>query len=101
MLLAVVPSDATDETEPSVIRLSPTAIKAFNKYVANVMRAGVPLHGVVTEISFADDVQYATLRFTIEKGNDNFLIASGLRDGARHRLLQEPDVSNFQDPKRK
>jgi hypothetical protein len=101
VLLAVIPPDADESTEISVIRLSPTAIKAFNKYTLQVGSAGVPLHGVVTTISFAEDVQYATLRFSIDKGNDNFMVANSLRDAARRRLVQEPDVSNFQQAKRK
>jgi hypothetical protein len=101
VLLSVIPPDATEDTEPLRIRLSPTAIKAFNKYVASVARAGVPLHGVVTELSFAEDVQYATLRFNIDGPNEGFALANSMRDGARHALMQEPDVSNFEAPKGK
>jgi hypothetical protein len=101
VLLSVIPPGSQPDTEPLRIRLSPTAIKAFNKYVASVARAGVPLHGVVTQLSFAEDVQYATLRFDIDGPNEEFAQASALRDSARHALMQEPDVSNFEEPKGK
>jgi hypothetical protein len=101
VLIAVIPTNATEDTDPFIIRLSPTAITAFNKYVATLNRAGAPLTAVITNISFAEDTQYPTLRFDFEAGNPNNEIALFLRSVARTRLLQEPDTSGFKDGKTK
>lgn len=101
VLIALLPPDADEDTEISVIRLSPTSIKPFNKHVANVAKYGAPIYGVVTTLSFAEDTTYASLRFDIEKVNDKFAIANAARESARRRLMTEPDVSGFEPPKGK
>lgn len=62
-LLALLPVDADDETPIMVLKVSPTALKAFDSYVASVARSfQLPPLGVVTEIGFDEAVTY-TARF--------------------------------------
>jgi hypothetical protein len=83
-----------DDEDVFVIKISPTGAKFFNKHVAAVGKASVPLYGALTEISFAPDATYPSLRFGIAGFNERFKADGALRDVARHRLLQEPDVSS-------
>jgi hypothetical protein len=97
--LAVLPTDATEDTPIWVLKTSPTAIKHFNSYVAKVARAaGVPVAAVTTEIFFDPSSTYASLRFEATGVNPVFELTVTRKDEARHRLLQEPDVSNFEMP---
>lgn len=95
-LLALLPVDADNETPIMVLKVSPTAIKAFDSYVASVSRSfQLPPLGVVTEIDFDDAVTYASLRFKNPHPNENIELAFNRRDEARARLMTEPDVSTF------
>ncbi len=97
-LLALLPVDADNETPVMVLKVSPTAIKAFDSYVATVARSfQLPPLGVVTEISFDDAVTYASLRFKNPTPNENIELAFNRRDEARKRLMTEPDVSSFEN----
>ena len=96
-LLALLPVDADSETPIMVLKVSPTAIKAFDSYVASVARSfQLPPLGVVTEIGFDDAVTYASLRFKNPTPNENIELAFNRRDEARARLMTEPDVSAFE-----
>lgn len=98
--LAVMPPDATPDTPIWVLKTSPTAIKAFNNYVSKVARsAQVPVTAVVTKLFFDPSSTYASVRFEAMGVNPVFELSTKRRDEARHRLLQEPDVSTFELPK--
>jgi hypothetical protein len=63
-LLAIVPADATPNTTPWLIKVSPTGLKGFTNYI-NRLRNGkglLPLQ-VQTRISFDPKVDYPTLTF--------------------------------------
>lgn len=95
-LLAMLPLDADNDTPVMILKVSPTAIKAFDSYVAAVARSfQLPPLGVVTEISFDDASSYASLRFKNPRPNENIELAFQRRDEARKRLLTEPDVSSY------
>lgn len=99
VLLAVLPTDATDDTPIWLLEASPTAIKHFNSYVTKVARtAKVPVHAVVTKISFDDDSTYASLRFDAAGVNPVFNLTRSRREEAIDRLKEEPDVSAFEMP---
>jgi hypothetical protein len=97
-LLAVIPEDADATTEIAVLSVSPTALKAFDGYVRSLASSlqMVPFQ-VVTEIKFAEDQTYATLRFGNPKpaSEDLVAIAYSLREAARVRLLAKPDLSGY------
>ena len=93
--LAVLPSDATEDSPLYVIKTSPTAINPFNNHVAKVGRTvSLPLWAVTTKVFFDPAVSYASLRFDIAGPNPIAEMTSRRRDEARHRLLQEPDFSS-------
>ena len=53
--------DADNETQSWCLKVSPTAIKAFDSYVTSVARSfQLPPLGVVTEPCFDDGVTYAS-----------------------------------------
>lgn len=95
-LLAVLPPDADDETEIWTLKVSPTAIKAFDGFVASVNRAfQLPPVGVVVTVSFSDAKDYPSLEFTDPQPNNNVAVHFGRHEEAREMLLREPDVSTF------
>jgi hypothetical protein len=99
--LAIVPADATLETEPMILTTSPTAISAFESYViglaASVGRMPVE---VVTHIAFKPDADWPTLVFGKPKPlTDKQLgIMMKLREKAQPALdLQGPRAANDRD----
>ena len=95
-LLAVLPPDADDETEIWTLKVSPTAIKAFDGFVASVNRAfQLPPVGVVVTVGFSDAKDYPSLEFTDPQPNNNVAVHFGRQEEARDMLLREPDVSTF------
>ena len=95
-LLAVLPPDADDETEIWTLKVSPTAIKAFDGFVASVNRAfQLPPVGVVVTVGFSDAKDFPSLEFTDPQPNNNVAVHFGRQEEAREMLLREPDVSAF------
>lgn len=95
-LLAVLPPDADDETEIWTLKVSPTAIKAFDGFVASVNRAfQLPPVGVVVTVGFSDAKDYPSMEFTDPQPNNNVAVHFGRQEEAREMLLREPDVSTF------
>ena len=95
-LLAVLPPDADDETEIWTLKVSPTAIKAFDGFVASVNRAfQLPPVGVVVTVSFSDAKDFPSLEFAEAQPNNNVAVHFGRQEEARELLLREPDVSAF------
>lgn len=95
-LLALLPTDADAETPMMVLKVSPTGLRAFDGHVSSVVRSySMPVRGVVTEISFSPDQEYATMRFRAigPAPKDLVLLAQSRKDEAQARLLTEPDVS--------
>ena len=96
-LLCVLPVDADEDTPLQIIKVSSTGLKSFDGHVASVaQKAGVPIRGVITKITFSDD-EWASLRFSVVQKltpKDPLLaIAQSMKEVALQRLLTEPDVS--------
>ena len=95
-VLAVMPPDADDDTEIWTLKVSPTAIKAFDGFVAGVNRAfQLPPVGVVVTVGFSDAKDFPSLEFTDPQLNENVAVHFGRQDEAREMLMREPDVSSF------
>ena len=95
-LLALLTPDADAETPLYLLKVSPTAVKNFDAHVNSVANSfKMPVRAVVTQISFSQESEYATLRFkTLRPAEkDLLLVAHGRLEEARKRLLTEPDVS--------
>lgn len=94
-LLALLTPDADAETPLYLLKVSPTAIKNFDAHVNSVANSfKMPVRAVVTQISFSQESEYATLRFkTLRPAEkDLLLMAHNRLEEARKRLLTEPDV---------
>lgn len=95
-VLAVMPPDADDDTEIWTLKVSPTAIRAFDGFVAGVNRAfQLPPVGVVVTVGFSDAKDFPSLEFTDPQLNENVAVHFGRQDEAREMLMREPDVSSF------
>lgn len=95
-VLAVLPPDADADTPLWVLKVSPTALKAFDAYVTGIARQfQLPPVGVVTEVSFDETVSYASLRFGNPEPNQNLEVCFSRKEEAKARLMTEPDVSQF------
>lgn len=94
-LLALLPSDADDDTPFSVIHVSPTALKAFDGYVAKLASMGKLPCSVVTMIGFDTKLDYASLRFGNPDPVDDDRLGyfMGRQAEAMKRLLTEPDLT--------
>ena len=94
-LLAVIPLDADAETPIWLLKVSPTAISGFDGHVGNVGRIyNMPVRAVVTEISFDEHSEYASLRFRAvgPAPKELVLLAHGMKAEAQKLLLTEPTV---------
>jgi hypothetical protein len=93
-LLGLLPLDADANTPISILKVSPTAIRAFDGHVANVARKhGMPIRAVATKFSFSDE-EYASVRFTDMGLADKGLVleANARKADVMARLLTEPNV---------
>lgn len=98
-LLAVLPPDATADIPLWKLAVSPTALKGFDGYVANVARVfGVPPVGVVTTVSLNENTEYPQLLFSNPQENPNLEVHFARQGEAREMLMTEPDVSAYQPP---
>jgi hypothetical protein len=95
-LLAVLPPDGADDTPLWTLGVSPTGIKGFDGYVANVARTfnTVPV-GVVTTVSLDPNVDYPSLRFGDPVPNPGLGTHFARQAEAKAMLAVEPDVSTF------
>jgi hypothetical protein len=99
VLMAILPTDATEETPFSILDISPTAIKGFSAYVASVA-SGLrrPPYGVVTHIECNPATKHDVAIFSDPQPIEDEAFIALLRSRkqeARERLLTEPDVSAF------
>lgn len=98
-VLAVLPPGATADTPLWILKVSPTALKAFDAYVTQVARQfHLPPVAVVTEISFDESVSYSSLRFGNPVPNEDLETYFARKGEALERLLTEPDVSQYEAP---
>lgn len=97
-LLALLPVNADVDTSLMVLKVSPSGIKHFDRYVGHVASlsnpdTGKPLHisQVVTTIGLDPSVTYPSLRFGKPAFNPNWSFFTRQLTRARDRLMTEPD----------
>ncbi len=94
--LAIVPVDATADTEPMILTVSPTGLKNFDNYV-NGLGSGddgkLPIQ-MVTQIAFNPKEAYPTLVFGAPEPLDDerLGVMMTLRDKAQSALDREPEI---------
>jgi hypothetical protein len=99
VLLALLPVDDVAGHDIWIVKTSPTAIRPFNKYASKISQMNIPIGVVRTKLYFDPDASYASIRFDalgIEADNVDAVMAR--KDEATKRLMQEPDVSQFEMP---
>jgi len=95
-VLAVMPAEANDETPIWLLKVSPTAIKAFDSYVRSVAATfQMPPVAVVTKVSFDENSDYPSLRFGDPQPNENLAVHFARQEEAKTLLQTEPDVSQY------
>jgi hypothetical protein len=94
--LAVLPPDADESTPIWLLKVSATALKGFDSFVAGVARSfTLPPVGVVVEITFDPATSYPKLVFSDPVLNENVADHFARQEEARELLAAEPDVSSF------
>ncbi len=99
-ILALLPPDAEEGAPLVELALSATAIKPFEKYVRDLARDyGKAPYCFVTEFTFDDGMDYASVRCVNPEVADGNLIALAysMRDDATKMLEAEPDCSEFEE----
>jgi len=98
-ILAIVQPDADPNSPLWLLKVSPTAIKAFDAYVQTIKAQfdGTPIL-VETDIYFASDEKFPSLRFGNPTENKNLAVHFARQKAAKERLLAEPDVSQYAPP---
>lgn len=91
--LLVLPGDFTDKSEPMTLDVSPTGLKAWNRYVDLLRKeyAVIPLQ-VVTTVQFDPNQSYPTLQFEYGDKHANVELAMRLRNRYSDMLYREPDL---------
>ena len=98
-MLALLPIDAEADTPIWILKVSPTGIQAFDKYVTTLSaQTGLPPVGVITTIGFDPALDYGSLRFGNPSANPDIAKFVARQKEARERLLVEPDVTPKSEP---
>ena len=90
--LLVVPLDADENTQPWVIDVSPTGLKHFDKYVNTLADLSMHPIQVATDISFAENEPYPSLRFKAVEPHKELELMWALKEQGQSILHQEPNV---------
>jgi len=90
--LLLVPVDADENTLPWVLKVSPTGLKHFDKYVSTLSDNERHPIEVVTDIYFEENEAYPSLRFKALKPNANIELMWSLKERGQEILMQEPQV---------
>lgn len=97
--LAVLPPDATVDTPIWLLKVSPTALKAWGAYVRSISSVfeTIPV-GVTTTFTFDENSDYASIRFNDPAPNENLETCFSRMAEAKKLLETEPDVSAYDAP---
>lgn len=99
-LALLSPDSDAENAQLTILELSATAIKPFEKYVrALAKNYGKAPYCFITEFFMDDSVDYASVRCGNPEPADAGLLklAFSLRDDAEKMLAQEPDVADFDE----
>jgi hypothetical protein len=101
VIIAILPpeEDSIDSHDIWVMKISPTAIRPFNKYASKVSQMNLPIGVVRTRFFLDPDSAFASVRFEalgVEADCIDGVIAR--KEEASKRLTEEPDVSQFEMP---
>ena len=94
--IAVLPPTADATTPLWKLKVSPTALRSFDSYVADVARSfnTIPA-GVITTVGLNEAVDYPSLTFSDPTPNPQIADHFARQEEARAMLSVEPDVSKY------
>ena len=87
--VAVVPANATEDSRPMILDVSPTALKFFDGFVTKLSKLGMIPAQVVAEIDFSDS-DFPQLTFAIGEPHGKDELMWKLRGDAQDLLDKEP-----------
>ena len=93
--LIIVPPDATDETQPYTLYVSPSGMTKFSRYVNDLITHQMHPIEVISLISFDPNAAYPSLQFTFDPKtpkHGNLDVMMQLRARIQPMLLREPEV---------
>lgn len=93
--LAVTAADNNPNPDIFTIKLSPTAVAPFKKYLGTLKSHNLPPYAAVTRLFFDKTVDYAKVVCELSKPNhvnENMAVSRGLREKAVSNLMR---VTNF------
>jgi hypothetical protein len=96
VLIALVPTDPKTVADHPIMvaKLSPTAIRPFNKVVKDILSQNVPINLAKMRVFFDPANSYASIRLEVVGFNaDHYDILEGRKAEATLRLAEEPDMS--------
>lgn len=101
VIIAVLPpeEDSVASHDIWILKTSPTAIRPFNKYASKVSQMNLPIGVVRTKFFLDPELSYASVRFEalgVEADCIDDVMAR--KEEAAKRLMEEPDVSQFEMP---
>lgn len=98
-LLAVLPPDADDDTPIWLLKVSKTAIKGFDSYVASLARVyqSMPVQ-FVTTVGFNESLTYPSWEFSDPQPNPGLATHFGRTAEATELLNRERDMSGWEAP---
>lgn len=101
VIIAVLPpeEDVLASHDIWVLKTSPTAIRPFNKYATKISQMNLPIGVVRTRFFFDPESSYASVRFeALGVEGDCIDGVMERKEEASKRLMEEPDVSQFEMP---
>lgn len=95
-LLAVLSPTDQDTGPMLLLKVSPTGVQYFDKYVSMVTNSGIQVPhpmSIITTLSFDPKSDYASMRFAVGEPNPHVEVAFRRRKEARERLLTPPSFA--------
>jgi hypothetical protein len=94
-VIALMPTNADEESPIWILQTSPTAIKHFDDYVRNLTNRGIPPLGVITQIYFDPGSTFASLRFraTAKLADEALPVYASRVKTAEQVLMAEPEYN--------
>jgi hypothetical protein len=91
--LIIVGADATEDTQPLTLYVSPSGLKNFSLYLEELNSLGKHPAQVVTEIGFDPNQTYPKLTFKIDRMHDDLQLMWRLREKSQSMLFRTIDVA--------
>jgi len=100
LLIVMQPNADPEEGELMTLEVSPTALKAYDGYVASIAKQyNAPPVKVITLVGMNETKKHTCLTFQFSAPNPDYAAHYGRKAEAQAMLEAEPDVSGYEKPK--